>query len=141
MSPPVAPPIADHPPTVMSSPTPARPRPTLDAEAVARLRELDPDGRHRVVMRVLTAFESSLTRMLVQLAAERQDGDADAVSNIAHTLKSSSASVGALELAQACGDVERRLRAGEGGNLTADIELLLMAGESALVAVGAMLRP
>lgn len=112
----------------------------LDETALARLRELDPDGRHGVLRRVFTAFDNSLARMLVQLAAEREDGHAAAVSAIAHTLKSSSASVGALPLSRVCADVERRLRAGDDSNLRADIESLLREGEAALLSVRAMLR-
>jgi HPt (histidine-containing phosphotransfer) domain-containing protein len=126
----------------MSATPPPRPRSvSLDATALARLRELDPDGRHGVVMRVMAAFETSLSRMLVQLAAQRDAGDAGIVSGIAHTLKSSSASVGALALAQACTEIERRLRSGTEGDLDADVERLLQEGELALAAVGAMLRP
>jgi len=113
----------------------------LDAGALARLRELDPDGRHGVLNRVLGAFETSLARMLVQLAAERDDGTAGVVAGVAHTLKSSSASVGALELARACADVEQRLREGAPGDLGVDVARLLACGESALAAVRAMLRP
>lgn len=113
----------------------------LDAAALERLRELDPDGRHGVVARVLGAFETSLARMLVQLAAEREEGDGGVVAGVAHTLKSSSASVGALALAQVCADVERRLRAGQPGDLGADVQRLLTEGEGALRAVRAMLRP
>lgn len=113
----------------------------FDPVALERLRELDPDGRHGVLQRVLTAFETSLTRMLVQLAAESEGGDASVVAGIAHTLKSSSASVGATVLSQACAEVERRLRTGEPGSLEADIARLVQAGEAALVAVRAMLRP
>ena len=112
----------------------------LDAAALARLRELDPDGRHGVLGRVLQAFETSLSRMVVQLAAERESGDAGVVAGVAHTLKSSSASVGALALSQVCAEVEKRLRAGEAGSLSGDIERLLQASESALGAVRAMLR-
>jgi HPt (histidine-containing phosphotransfer) domain-containing protein len=112
----------------------------LDALALSRLRELDPDGRHGVLRRVFTAFDSSLSRMLVQLAAEREDGNAGVVSAIAHTLKSSAASVGALALSQACGEVEQRIRAGAPGNLCTDVERLLQQGESALQSVRAMLR-
>lgn len=119
--------------------TPAPDPVALDATALARLRELDPDGRHNVLARVLGAFDASLSRMLVQLTAEREGGDAGVVASVAHTLKSSSASVGATELAQACGDVERRLRAGAPGSLQADVERLLGAGEAALLAVKAML--
>ncbi len=115
--------------------------PTLDAAALGRLRELDPGGRHGVLHRVLLAFETSLMRMLVQLAAERDSGHSGVVLSVAHTLKSSSASVGALQLSQACAEVERRLHAGAPGDLQADVERLMAAGESALVAVRAMLQP
>lgn len=113
---------------------------TLDAGALARLRELDPDGRHGVLGRVLGAFESSLARMLVQLAAERDDGNPSVVAHVAHTLKSSSASVGALALSRACGQVEQRVRSATPGNLKAEVEQLLAEGEAALAAVRAMLR-
>ena len=113
----------------------------LDPVALGRLRELDPDSRHGVLQRVLTAFETSLSRMLVQLAAEREGGNAAVVSSVAHTLKSSSASVGALDLARTCAEVEHRLRTGEPGSLAGDIERLTQAGEGALATVRAMLRP
>lgn len=130
----------------MSPETPPGPAPLPDAAwfdpvALERLRELDPDGRHGVLQRVLAAFESSLARMLVQLAAAREAGDARVVASIAHTLKSSSASVGAIGLSQACVDVELRLRGGEAVSLDRDIERLQRAGEGALASVGAMLRP
>ena len=112
----------------------------LDEVALSRLRELDPDGRHGVLQRVLTAFDTSLSRMMVQLANERDEGHAAVVSTVAHTLKSSSASVGALPLARACADIEKRLREGIPGDLGADVERLLREGEAALDSVRAMLR-
>ena len=114
--------------------------PALDEAALGRLRELDPDGRNGVLHRVLSAFEISLMRMLVQLAAERDSGHSGVVLSVAHTLKSSSASVGALQLSKACAEVERRLHQGTPGDLQADVERLLAVGGSALVAVRAMLR-
>jgi HPt (histidine-containing phosphotransfer) domain-containing protein len=130
--------------TAASTPKPpsdAAPIPVgLDEVALGRLRELDPDGRHGVLQRVFSAFETSLMRMLVQLNAERESGDAGVVSSVAHTLKSSSASVGALQLSAACARVERRLREGQPGDLQADVEELLAEGESALAAVRAMLQ-
>jgi HPt (histidine-containing phosphotransfer) domain-containing protein len=112
----------------------------LDEIALGRLRELDPDGRHGVLRRVFSAFETSLMRMLVQLNAERENGDAGVVSSVAHTVKSSSASVGALQLSAACAEVERRLREQRPGDLQADVEKLMREGESALEAVRAMLQ-
>ncbi|HRD98970.1 MAG TPA: Hpt domain-containing protein [Rubrivivax sp.] len=113
---------------------------TLDETALARLRELDPDGRHGVVQRVLTAFEASLTRALGQLQEQQAAADAKTVATLAHTLKSSSASVGALGLAAACAQVESRLRDGQTMNLRDDVGLLLAHGRAAQAAVGAMLR-
>lgn len=118
-------------------PTPHR----LDAQALARLRELDPEGRHGVVMRVLAAFETSVSRMLAQLQAETLDGHSEVVAGVAHTLKSSSASVGALALSRACAEVESRLRSGDASALQSDIARLIAEGKLALVAVGAILRP
>lgn len=116
---------------------------TLDAGALARLRELDPDGRHGVVMRVMTAFETSLTRMLAQLSAQLVDagrGDPAVVAGVAHTLKSSSASVGAMALARTCAEVEQGVRSGTATDLDAQVRRLVVEGEAALAAVTAMLR-
>jgi HPt (histidine-containing phosphotransfer) domain-containing protein len=126
----------------MSSPPAHPPEPQgLDRQALARLQELDPDGRHGVVQRVLQAFETSLTRMLVQLRGEIGAGHADVVATVAHTLKSSSASVGALALSQACAEVEARLRGGDHAALDRDITRLIVEGEAALQAAGAILHP
>ncbi len=113
---------------------------SLDETALARLRELDPDGRHGVLQRVLAAFETSLARALSQLEEQQQGGDAKTVAALAHTLKSSSASVGALALSTACAQVESRLRAGETTALRDEAGLLLVHGRAALQAVAAMLR-
>ena len=129
------------PPPLSPPPPPAPLHRMLDAAALARLRELDPDGRHGVMRRVLQAFDTSLTRMLGQLAAERAGGDVAVVAGVAHTLKSSSASVGALQLAEACAEVEKRQRGpGDPSRLAADIEHLHREGEAALQAVRSMLH-
>lgn len=124
-----------------ASGTPSATAPGLDAAALARLQELDPDGRNGVVQRVLEAYENSLVRMLQQLHEQRGGHDAALVGRLAHTLKSSSGSVGALGMAQACADVEARLRNGAPGELAHDVDRLLAEGQVALASVAAMLRP
>lgn len=116
------------------------PERSLDAQALSRLRELDPDGRMGVVNRVLTAFENSLQRMLGQLQALPAEGDPQLVANLAHTLKSSSASVGALALSALCADVEAKLRKGDTSAMHLDMSRLISEGQAALRAVGAILR-
>ena len=112
----------------------------LDAVALARLLELDPDGQHGVVQRVLATFDTSLRRLLGQLEAQAERPQAAAVSAIAHTLKSSSASVGALDLAAVCAEVEARLRGGDASALSADVQRLLIESRAALLAVAAKLQ-
>ena len=84
----------------------------LDATALARLRELDPGGRAGLLNRVLQTYTQSLERMLAQWRAARSADDVSVMRHIAHTLKSSSASVGALSLSTLCAEVEARLRDG-----------------------------
>ncbi|MEO8278751.1 MAG: Hpt domain-containing protein [Ideonella sp.] len=91
----------------------------LDPGALARLRELDPQGKAKLFERVVQAFNTSTTRMLPQLIAAGQAGDLNGVRHVAHTLKSSSASLGATLLSQMCADLEHQMRAG----IERDVEL------------------
>lgn len=116
-------------------------RPRLDAASLERLQELDPNGRHGVVRRVLEAYETSLLRILAQLALDSTASNPRTVSNLAHTLKSSSASVGALALSQVCAEIEKKHRDGDAVGLEGDVARLKAEGETALAAVRAILRP
>ena len=84
----------------------------LDAEALANLSQLDPTGANRLMPRVFTTYRSSMTRLLAQLAQARAHADPAGQRLVAHTLKSSSASVGALALSHLCGEAEKALREG-----------------------------
>jgi HPt (histidine-containing phosphotransfer) domain-containing protein len=103
----------------------------LDAQALARLQELDPQGQSGLVQRVLATYTQSLQRLLPQLRAARDKGDREALRHAAHTLKSSSASVGALALSASCAAVEAELRDG-GPALSAHLDGLLDEGERIL---------
>ena len=83
----------------------------LDADALDRLRELDPTGKSRLMERVLRAFHSSASRLAQQFADSRRSGDMQGIRHVVHTLKSSSASIGALELARLCAEIEASIRA------------------------------
>ncbi len=83
----------------------------LDAEALDRLRELDPTGKSRLLERVLRAFHSSASRLAQQFGEARERGDMEGIRHVVHTLKSSSASIGALALARLCAEIETSIRA------------------------------
>ena len=99
--------------------------PLLDPQAMKRLKDLDPDGRNRLVHRVLQAFDASLARLLPMLDPGPFGLDLSAVRHVAHTLRSSSASVGAVRLATLCTDCELALKRGAGADeLAAPLTLL-----------------
>lgn len=97
--------------TVAGAPVPTD-ETVLDAGALATLAQLDPTGANRLMQRVLTTYRSSMARLLAQLAQARAQPDPTTQRLVAHTLKSSSASVGALLLSQLCSDAEKALREG-----------------------------
>ena len=84
----------------------------LDSQALANLSQLDPGGVNKLLPRVLTTYRSSTARLLGQLEAARLSSDTGSLQLVVHTLKSSSASVGALTLAALCATAEQALRDG-----------------------------
>lgn len=107
----------------------------LDRAALDRLRELDPGGRAGLLARVLASYAQSLTRLLGEFGAARRNGDMQALRHIAHTLKSSSASVGALQMSAQCADIERRVRDGEQDGLEPQLDAMAAEGERMLRAL------
>lgn len=115
----------------------------LDPQGLARLQELDPDGRLGLVPRVLATYLQSLGRLQAQASQAWQQQDMAGVRYAAHTLKSSSASVGAAGLAQLCQQLERLAAAGTEaeagplvGRLAAEAERVRQAVQALLAAAG-----
>jgi two-component system, sensor histidine kinase and response regulator len=96
----------------------------LDAAALGRLRDLDPTGENQLMSRVLTAFDASLARLMPQLAQAQSTQDCAVIRHVAHTLKSSSASVGALHLSALCTELEAAARAAELDGMDARINAM-----------------
>lgn len=112
---------------------------TLDAEALARLAALDPTGESQLLERVLNAFQSSIARLMPQLDVARRSADRAAIRLVAHTLKSSSASIGALALSRLCAQVETAIRLDATGDHDADIDAMTEAIDAALRAIEQLL--
>ncbi|HEX6363121.1 MAG TPA: response regulator, partial [Albitalea sp.] len=113
---------------------PAGTESVLDAGALERLRELDPKGESQLLARVIQAFEASAARLLPQLEEARAARDPAGIRHVAHTLKSSSASIGAMKLSQLCADIEAKIRTDRLENIEervdamrAEIEIVLQA--------------
>jgi PAS domain S-box-containing protein len=84
----------------------------LDPQALQRLRDLDPTGQNQLMERVFKAFDTSVGRLLPQLDEAARVADLQGVRHVTHTLKSSSASIGALKLSRLCADTEAQVRQG-----------------------------
>ena len=107
----------------------------LDREALARLTELDPKGENKLLERVLRAFQTSAARLMPQLEAARLSGDRATVRLVAHTLKSSSASIGALKLSQVCAQVEGLIRSESAEDLDPLLHTMRSELDAALSAI------
>jgi HPt (histidine-containing phosphotransfer) domain-containing protein len=117
----------------------AAPRTVLDAQALERLRELDPKGENHLIERVLQAFENSVARLGPQLEAARRGGDLSGIRHVAHTLKSSSASIGAMSLSQHCAAVEAMIRQESTDDLDAPLAALSAELDAVLQALRSVL--
>jgi len=122
----------------MTAPHPAA---QLDPEAIRRLRELDPSGGNKLLERVVTAFSNSLDRLLPDLARAREGDtlDLNVVRHVSHTLKSSSASLGAMALSARCADIEAMARDGREQGLPEQLDAMLQDIQQVRVALAALL--
>ena len=129
-------------PTPGPGSAPASRAPTvLDQASLDRLRELDPTGAARLMHRIVAAYDSSLERLLPDLAAARAGTSIDlsVVRHVSHTLKSSSASLGALNLAEQCAEIETKARNGTVEGLDALLDNMLIEVEQVRLALQALL--
>lgn len=85
-------------------------RSVLDPSSLDQLRQLDPTGGSGFVVRVLGTYIRSLERHEAEARQAHSAGQWDVLARAAHTLKSASASVGALTFSEICADIEGRIR-------------------------------
>jgi len=121
--------------------TASPPAALLDAEAIRRLRELDPSGGNKLLQRVVTAFSNSLDRLLPDLdrAREASPPDFAAIRHVSHTLKSSSASLGAMALSARCANIETMARDGQAEGLPDQLDAMLDDIQQVRTALAALL--
>ena len=84
----------------------AQPLPTLDKAALANIRALQHPGAPDLLVRVADLYLADAPKLIGQMHAALSQSDAPAFTRAAHTLKSSSANVGARRLADLCKTLE-----------------------------------
>ena len=93
----------------------------LDAASLNQLRSLDPTGGDLFLRKVLETYLRSLDKQVEAACAAFAAGQHDDISRAAHSLKSASASVGALKFSRLCERIEHAVRRHELGGLSADM--------------------
>jgi len=116
------------------------PSSVLDAAALARLAELDPQGSAGLVQRVMATYANALERSRQELLLLRQPLQHEPLRHLAHTLKSSSASVGALALSALCAQVEHNVRSQQSGDIGKLLDAMQTEMQRVAGAVQTMLR-
>ena len=99
----------------------AGPAAEIEAKALEAIRALQRPGTPDLLERIVARYLDDAPRLAQSMREAIAAGDGGVLQRAAHTLKSSSATLGALRLADLCKDMEGRARA---GNL-ADVDQVL----------------
>jgi signal transduction histidine kinase/DNA-binding response OmpR family regulator len=97
---------------------------TLDASAIDAVRQLDPDGQDRLLSRLIALYRDDSSQLLADMENGLKVGDAEGVARAAHTLKSSSANLGATNVAAIARLIETAARTGDISDLPASMTKL-----------------
>ncbi len=95
-----------------TTPTPAPTAATLDKSVLEQYRELDPEGSLSLAIEIGQIFLESSDALLERLRSGLASSDAESIRQAAHSLKSSSANVGGMTLAQHLNEIETLAKEG-----------------------------
>jgi HPt (histidine-containing phosphotransfer) domain-containing protein len=82
----------------------------IDPVAIDLIRDMERRGSARLLERLVVAYVSTAGKLVEKAADALRSGDAGALQHAAHTLKSSSANLGAVELSRRFAELERYAR-------------------------------
>ncbi|MFK7852934.1 MAG: Hpt domain-containing protein [Granulosicoccus sp.] len=82
----------------------------IDTHAIKAIVSLQRPGKPDLLLRIVELFKSETPKAIVAMQTGLDESDLSSVRNAAHTLKSSSAYVGAKALSERCRDLEAAAR-------------------------------
>ncbi len=97
----------------------------LDQMILENIRALQKEGEPSLIEKIIAIYLQTTPKLLQELRQAIDTSDADAMRKVAHSLKSSSANVGAVKLSELCKEVETLGKAGlikGAGMVVANIE-------------------
>ena len=122
--------------TAMTYPSRVNPgNPAVDPEAIEQLRFLEDEDQPNVVAELVLLFVEHTPPKIAAIRDGIAQGDAGAVKRAAHSLKGSSANVGATGMQHVCEQIEH---AAAGGDLGPARELLPLLEQEVAVVVEAL---
>ena len=105
----------------------------IDEQALANIRAIAPGGM--LLQKVLRAYLDSAPRLVEDFAANLSSGETRKLHLAVHTLKSSSANVGAMKLSALCKEMEANVRSGELESISSKAGLLKQEHEAVMRAL------
>lgn len=84
----------------------------LDHGKIDAIRSLDPQGKAGLLKNIVTLFIEKSPELIEEIDAALEAGDAESLFRAAHSLKSSSATIGAMGLSETCSQLEALGRKG-----------------------------
>ena len=86
--------------------------PSIDRSVLDRIRLLEGPGRQGLVEKVVALYLSDSLTLMEQIRSSPETGEAETLRRASHSLKSSSANVGAMGIFEICRKVEEGMAAG-----------------------------
>ena len=114
---------------------------SIDQQALDKIRALERGGAPNLVARLIGLYLEGTPPLIERMKQAHADDDHEALRAAAHTLKSSSANVGAMKLHGLCNELELRARERRGGDAPVWIERIEQAFLAAREVLGRELPP
>ncbi len=85
----------------------------LDSKALENIRRLEQAGQPSILNKIIDLYSETAPDLLARMREAVETGDAQGLRQAAHSLKSSSANLGAVAFAQHCRELEMQAKSGE----------------------------
>lgn len=95
---------------------------SVDCSVLDRLRALQREGKPDIVAKVIRQYFEHTPALLDSMQEFASQKDSDGLQRAAHSLKSSSANLGAMKLAELCKDIEEKARANDIDRIGVEVE-------------------
>jgi HPt (histidine-containing phosphotransfer) domain-containing protein len=112
----------------------------IDSRALDSIRSLQREGAPDILHKIIGVFLESTPNLLGELQHAIETGSGEDVYRLSHTLKSSSATVGAMQISAICREIETLARAGDLSEVAGQFQMLQTVYPQTELALAKILR-